>query len=142
MKRLRINSQQNDFRSSINRHLMPTEVLERLVKEAEGSAEEEDEEDVEKVGEDPEGTSAGTAVTASSKPKHTYQEQRAYFEAIPADQRTDDDELNLESLLRLSMEFETEKANLRARLALAKTLAKEAGLEGRQSTPQEQEKER
>jgi hypothetical protein len=72
---------------------MTTEVLERLVKEAEGSAEEEDEEDVEsaeeedeedvesaeeedeedveKVGEDPEGTSAGTAVTASSKPKHT-----------------------------------------------------------------------
>jgi hypothetical protein len=50
---------------------MTTEVLERLVKEAEGSAEEEDEEDVEEVGEDPEGTSAGTAVTASSKPKHT-----------------------------------------------------------------------
>jgi hypothetical protein len=31
MKRLRINSQQNDFRSSITRHLMTTEVLERLV---------------------------------------------------------------------------------------------------------------
>jgi hypothetical protein len=82
LKRLRINSQQNDFRSSITRHLMTTEVLKRLIKDAEGSAEgedeedvesaeEEDEEDVEKVGEDPEGTSAGTAVTASSKPKHT-----------------------------------------------------------------------
>jgi hypothetical protein len=47
MKRLRINSEQNDFRSSITRHLMTTELLERSVKDAEGSAEEEDEEDIE-----------------------------------------------------------------------------------------------
>jgi hypothetical protein len=36
MKLLRINSQQNDFRRSVTRHLMTTEVLERLVKDAEG----------------------------------------------------------------------------------------------------------
>jgi hypothetical protein len=36
MKRMRINSQQNDFRRSVTRHLMTTEVLERLVKYTEG----------------------------------------------------------------------------------------------------------
>jgi hypothetical protein len=78
---LTIYSQQNDFRNSITRHLMTTEVPKGLVKDAEGSVidkdaqeVEDEEEDDEKVGEDREGTSAGTAViavTASSKPKHT-----------------------------------------------------------------------
>jgi hypothetical protein len=69
MKRLAIYSQQNDFRHSITRHLMTTEVLERMAKGAKGSdtdtdaeEEEDEEEDLDKVGEDREGTLAGTAV--------------------------------------------------------------------------------
>ena len=52
---------------------MTTEALEQLVIDAEGSDTDAtaEEEDVEKVGEDCEGTSAGTAFTASPKPKKT-----------------------------------------------------------------------
>jgi hypothetical protein len=55
---------------------MTTQVLEQLVKDFECSdtdatAEEEDEEDVEKVGEDRAGKSTGTAATPSPKPKNT-----------------------------------------------------------------------
>jgi hypothetical protein len=77
IERLRMTSQQNDFLRSISRHLMTTEVLEQLVKYFEGidtdaTDEDEDaEDDVEKVGEDREGTSTGTAVTASPQPKNT-----------------------------------------------------------------------
>jgi hypothetical protein len=67
IKRLGITSQQNDFRGSITHHLKTIEDLERLVVDAEdidtGATAEE--EDVEKVGEDCEGTSAGTAITAT-----------------------------------------------------------------------------
>jgi hypothetical protein len=43
--------------------------------------------------------------------------------AKPADQRTDDDGRNLDSLERLSMEYETDIADLRASLAWARKLA-------------------
>jgi hypothetical protein len=71
IKRLRITSQQNDFKKAVTRYLTTTEVLERLIEEydegnetdatAEEEDEEEDEEDVEKVGEDCEGASAETS---------------------------------------------------------------------------------
>jgi hypothetical protein len=56
----------------------------------------------------------------------SYREERAFILAKPADQRTDDDERNLDSLERLSMEYETDIADGRASLAWARKLAKEA----------------
>jgi hypothetical protein len=53
-------------------------------------------------------------------------DQTLYILAKPADRRTDDDERDLDSLQRLSMEYETDIADLRASLAWARKLSKEA----------------